>query len=267
MLKRVGRIYPGLWFVVIMNTILIGIFYGGYAHNIFITLSWIFAQMTVGQFYTPEFLRGYGVGAPNGSLWTIPVEIQFYVLIVPIVRYFKTSKSWLYLIIVSIITSILIWYMSTLKTGMYYKILTVSFFPYIYMYLIGGFFAVFDSKIKKMLDYKFVIFVSFALWIVVRTVMHIPIIGVYIGIIDGLFLSLATIILGFSYKFNLSFDFSYGIYLWHMVFVNFFVESGNIGNNFYVLFVIAMSFIMAGISWFYVEKNGKKIFTGGIINQ
>ena len=29
----------------------------------------------------PDFLRGYGVGVLNGSLWTIPVELQFYALV------------------------------------------------------------------------------------------------------------------------------------------------------------------------------------------
>ena len=32
-------------------------------------------QMTAFQFYTGDWLRSYGVGTPNGALWTITVDI------------------------------------------------------------------------------------------------------------------------------------------------------------------------------------------------
>lgn len=37
-------------------------------------------QATFLQFWTPASLRGYGVGTPNGALWTICVLIQFYII-------------------------------------------------------------------------------------------------------------------------------------------------------------------------------------------
>ena len=39
------------------------------------------AQATVFQFYNPDFMASLSVGVLNGSLWTISVELQFYVLI------------------------------------------------------------------------------------------------------------------------------------------------------------------------------------------
>ena len=41
----------------------------------------IFCQSSIFQFWTPNFLRGYGCGTPNGSLWTIGILIQFYIII------------------------------------------------------------------------------------------------------------------------------------------------------------------------------------------
>lgn len=42
---------------------------------------WVIGQITLFQYYTPDCLRDFGVGTPNGSLWTIPVEFEFYILL------------------------------------------------------------------------------------------------------------------------------------------------------------------------------------------
>jgi peptidoglycan/LPS O-acetylase OafA/YrhL len=48
-----------------------------------------FCHFTIFQYYTPDILRDWGVSAPNGSLWTIPVEIEFYTAIVLIFVFFR----------------------------------------------------------------------------------------------------------------------------------------------------------------------------------
>ena len=40
---------------------------------------WFVCQGSVVQFWNPDFLRGFGVGVVNGSLWSVSVEIQFYI--------------------------------------------------------------------------------------------------------------------------------------------------------------------------------------------
>ena len=85
--KRFWRIYPELWTGITVEIFTILIFYKA-------KINWlglgIFAvtQGTVLQFWTPGFLRGYGCGTPNGSLWTICVKVQFYIIV------WLTRKLW-----------------------------------------------------------------------------------------------------------------------------------------------------------------------------
>lgn len=81
--NRFLRIYPALWVCLILS--LVSVVLAGYEIPINLgLLKWLVAQLTWGQFYNPQFLRDYGVGVLNGSLWTIPVEISFY-LIFPLI--------------------------------------------------------------------------------------------------------------------------------------------------------------------------------------
>ena len=80
--KRFWRIYPELWAAVILEILTIIYLFKG-------TINWpllgVFGitQGTVFQFWTPDFLRGYGCGCPNGALWTICVIIQYYIISYP----------------------------------------------------------------------------------------------------------------------------------------------------------------------------------------
>ena len=68
------RIFPALWvaFAVTLAVLFLTGQFDGTARQ---TGLWIVAQLTIIQFYNPEFLRDFGVGVVNGALWSIPVEI------------------------------------------------------------------------------------------------------------------------------------------------------------------------------------------------
>jgi peptidoglycan/LPS O-acetylase OafA/YrhL len=134
LVKRFLRIYPELFVCFIVSTICIVIFYD-IKPNYKDIIIYITTQLTFFQFYTGVWLKGYGIGAPNGSLWTIPVLIQFYILTIPLYRFMKNKKIvfWILLLIISILLSIIYEFTAPVMPSWLSKLIFVSFLPYIYM--------------------------------------------------------------------------------------------------------------------------------------
>lgn len=93
--KRFWRIYPELWTAVIVELLVLLLLY---RQPVDWTQVGVFA-LTQGsslQFWTPDCLRGYGCGCPNGALWTICVLVQFYLLAVLLHKCLHGRKLWIW---------------------------------------------------------------------------------------------------------------------------------------------------------------------------
>ena len=80
---RVLRIYPALFLCFAVAMIALGVF-GFLTPDVVGSVKfwgWLAGQLSFGQFYNPEFFRGFGMGVVNGALWTISVELQFYLFL------------------------------------------------------------------------------------------------------------------------------------------------------------------------------------------
>lgn len=91
-----------------------------------------FTQGTVFQFWTPDFLRGYGCGTPNGSLWTICVLVQFYIVAYWTYKWLngKNWKVWLFALILSVGLSALTPVIRNNVPEIFGKLYGQTFIPY-----------------------------------------------------------------------------------------------------------------------------------------
>lgn len=100
---------------------------------------WIRAKHTF-QFWTPDSLRGYGVSAPNGSLWTIPPIVEFYLLIWFVYKWLDKRSIGQWLAVLTLIgVGLAITYGREYLPVIVGKLLECSVIPYIWIFLIGYF--------------------------------------------------------------------------------------------------------------------------------
>lgn len=259
--NRLGRIYPALWISTFVSFLLL--IFSGYLKinkilNIKLLKYW-FGQLTIFQFWTPDILRNYGVGTPNGSLWTITIEIQFYILLLFIFLLKRKNTVFIILSVLSIFLNIFV-YTRFSKDFMFVKLFSVTIIPYFYNFMIGVYFAKYRQILFKLIEEKFL------LWLIVY---HIYIYGLnifpqyYIDIsilLSNLLLGILTLSFAFSFRkiSNIligNIDISYGLYLYHMLFLNYFIYKYGIeGAKEKVLYYIFLTFLIAFLSDKFLEK-------------
>ena len=229
-------------------------------------LKLFFAKVTFLQFYNPDFMRQFGDGVLNGSLWTICVELQFYVLIPIIYAAFAknnhlSNKTVIILIgLFFIANRIFSEFQYSSESGqIWFKLLKVSFLPWFYMFLVGVFFQRNSAAIYQLLR-RFPTILLFMVYIIAAiTSSHY---GANIGnnLNPILFLLLSATIFKLAYtKPNLGKilrgnDLSYGIYIWHMPIVNQMIFLNYNQDNHHALVAIVATILVSSLSWAFIEK-------------
>lgn len=250
-LKRFWRIYPELWLAVAIELAVLLYLYSG-------TINWvqfggfIFGQTTIFQFWTPDCLRGYGCGCPNGSLWTISVLIQFY--LVAFYAYKKlhgaSIRKWVIAIAIFVVVSLLAELAKDKSVA--FKLFRQTFVPYFWMFLLGGFVAENKGKFISIAKKYCLLFVAGTFFIML-TKLDIP--TYHYGLIRTVFSFFACLGIGYSLPFlNIKTDISYAVYIYHMTVVNAMIELGYTGKASFLLVVV---FITAVVSWLSTVTVGK----------
>lgn len=261
--NRFLRIYPLIFVATIVTTILLIVFSNGRLSLKSLGI-WFFGQITLFQYYTPDALRYFGVGTPNGALWTIPVELEFY-LLVPILYFLNKKIGNIALLVLAACSFAFYTFIPHSSIPVVYKkLFEVSILYYLLHFIVGVLLYLHFNKIKKYLENKgllwlgiyIVFFLLFDKYLGLYHDLYSPnLLGVVADAILGVtVLSLAYTNPGLSHKILKGNDYSYGVYVIHMIVTNVMVELLFTHNFWFLMGGIVVVFIMAFLSWSFVER-------------
>jgi peptidoglycan/LPS O-acetylase OafA/YrhL len=258
--KRIQRILPA-YFTVVIFCSLAGFFLTNkdkfrYFSPVF--LKYIFANLTFLNFIQPSlpgvFTENPVPGGVNGSLWTIKLEVMFYLLL-PFLFYLLHRFS-LVLLPVAYSLSVLYFY-SFQKLAIS---LNKPFFQEVARQL-PGYLSYFICGISIFLMYEkfrkhknILLTISIVLYLLSRiyssTFFFFNPISLAIIII---FLCNEFMYLGNWGRYG---DFSYGIYIWHFPVIQTLIQLkfDNLNPLIFLIIVILITTLFSVISWRYIEK-------------
>ena len=266
--NRAFRIYPGLWVCLIVSIASVmclkpEIFSSVSSSELF---AWLAAQVSFVQFYNPEFLRPYGLGTLNGSLWTIPVELQFYVLL-PVLYFLfgknKEVKNGTLLILILVFLASNQFFALGLQQyseAFWCKILACTFLPHFWLFLVG---VAIQQNFDRLLPYfegKFIhwcllhaALVTFTMFLnqPYGTNFPFPLVGLSLA---GLTMAAAYTSRGLANQLLNHNDISYGVYIYHGLIINAFVCLGLVGSGWSLLSLFVLTVSIAYLSWRLVER-------------
>lgn len=262
--NRFLRIYPGLIACVLLATASVAL--TGYFRQNQVGMSqllpWVIGQATILQFYNPDFMRSYGAGVLNGALWTITVELQFYVLVPLLYLLLKRAPRLFGAVFMASLGLNL--YLHNLADGtlLWTKLLYVSFAPWLYMFLFGFLLAYQQTIAQSVRRLRFDV-------LLLVYIASMNFIGDYTSNAQNainplaffclacMILKVATVPLALPDRVA-SFldrnDFSYGLYLYHMPVINALLFLGVFSVVTSAAMAVGLSLCAAAFSWYAVER-------------
>lgn len=256
--NRLTRIYPALWMCLLITVVLFSLL-GGVSFLNTEAAPWLAAQ-GIGFIYTPSFLHNFGFGSYNGSLWTIVIELQFYLCLPLIYWLFKKVNINIFFYVLfglSCITSIILSrYTSHLigSNAWIAKVTRYSILPHAYIFLAGIILQRWKVYEWKWIRGKALLWM--ALFLAFSYVVPATMITKTIGMIvlACCTISLAYSAPGIASRLLKNRDISYGVYLYHGMLLALLVELEIIGSGWYIIGVAAVTFVLACLSYRYIEQ-------------
>ena len=276
-IKRALRIYPALFIniLVLELAMYVGKNFNGislfryveYFILYVITACLDLADIIIGA---PYNFDGFFSSYPSGVLWTLSVELSFYILL-PFFLCIKKAVIRNLLLVFLFFASIMI---PAIADENFYsasnlnKFLELICLPFLWIFIIGMIVRLYWLDIKKYLDGYGLFYILFYLIFCFATIEFGIGLGDYkrgleISTVFQIFiLALVIFSVAFSYtnlKILRSIDLSYSAYLYHMLIVQILISMGFSGALWLYLIVLVATLPIAYASWNFIEKPALKL--------
>lgn len=254
-LKRLSRVYPAYVAVIVLSVIL-GFFitsgdlksYWSYA-----TIKYLLANLLFLNFLQPDLpgaFDGNPFNAVNGALWTIKIEVAFYLsvpFIVKAVSRFGVLKVLGAIYVLSAGYFYLFEYFAELYNSGFMKQLGRQF-PAQLRFFVSG--ALMYYFLPLFHENRWAIFCLTLLFFFIPSMGFIYPLSLSVMVISAaLFLPQLVSLSKFG-------DYSYGLYVLHFPIIQTLVHFGVFNNDPYLFAIstIILTFFLAGVSWNFIEK-------------
>lgn len=256
--KRIRRIYPGYLFVILMS-VFIGAFFTQSTlvdYCSFTTVKYLFTNLLFLNFLQPTLPSLFTSNintVVNGSLWTLKIEVMFYILVPFIVfglRRYGCSVGIIFTFLLSVLYSYLMGFLADYLNNPLFVELKRQLPGQLSYFMIGAagyyYFETFKQYAAYLLPTAIILFLlkAYLPWIIVEPIA--------LGILVIYFATVFTN-LGHFGKYG---DFSYGIYILHFPIIQFILSSHLLDDSEIVFFVIVIALVLLSsiLLWHYIEK-------------
>jgi peptidoglycan/LPS O-acetylase OafA/YrhL len=264
--NRFSRIYPGLWGCLFLTIISFAVLAGVNFIRIE-SLPWICTQM-LGLIYTPEFLNNFGYGSYNGSLWTIVVELQFYIAL-PVIyfllqfyrgKFLKWNNINVFFYILFIFSFLLSFAVNHFTDNGQFaesgieKLVRYSLLTHMYIFVAG-------ILLQRLNIYRLKIIYGKGVFWIIAYLAFIYLLpnSLLMKMMSVLLLAVCTVSVaytapGFATKYLKNNDLSYGVYMYHGMILCILVEFHIIGSYYHYALVFAITILLAYLSYHLIER-------------
>jgi len=265
--NRCLRIFPGLWVCLVVSVAVILVLGVGSLGRITAPdwLLWWAGQMSIFQNFPAAFLEPLSTGL-NRSLWTIPIELEFYIVLPALYGILRLRRRLgnmrlLAIALASLSVQLLI-VNSHRSVGQAraYSLLEVTLAPYLWMFLVGVSIQRNWSTVRGWLVGRahwwglgYLMLCAAARWLRVGTGGN-NMSPVYLLPLAGLIVSLAMSAPHLSDRILRHHDVSYGLYLYHMLVIDLLVGLAAPSGWASFAAAIIVSLGLAALSWTLIEK-------------
>ena len=255
--KRVRRIYPAYFAVVVLCAVLL-LFVSTKNPAGYFSLEWgkyLVANLTFLNFLQPSLPGVFDTNlssAVNGALWTLKVEVMFYLLVPLVVFLFRKLGTMRVLVVLYVLSVFYAWGFSyaaeSTERGLY-AILGRQLPGQLSYFMAGAFFfyelAFFERHAQRFLGVAIIFLFVNAFWPVpLLEPFALATVVVYLGLF------------GFLGNFGRYGDFSYGTYILHFPIIQILLYLGWQANSPFLFLgsVVLLTLAGAFLLWHLVEK-------------